>query len=194
MGRHAGWIATYSGIAGGADAILVPEVPVRIEQVVEAIERRRARGKNFSIVVAAEGAVLEPKAADAVAAGPRTGESAGAASRGPVLKDGATDAFGHVALGGIGETIASEIKRRTGLDTRSVVLGHVQRGGTPTARDRFLGTLFGVAAADLAHAGDFGKMAALRGERVVPVPIAEGVARLKTVDPVLHDIAESLLA
>jgi len=191
MGRHAGWIATYSGLAGGADAILIPEVPVRIERVVEAIERRRAQGKNFSINVAAEGALHAP--AHTTDEEPRSGESAGAATVRSVLKDGATDAFGHVALGGIGETIASEIKKRTGIDTRSVVLGHVQRGGTPTARDRFLGTLFGVAAADLAHAGEFGRMTALRGERVVPGPVAEGVAKLKTGDPRLREVAESLL-
>jgi len=177
MGRHAGWIATWSGLAGGADIILVPEVPTSPEAIVGAIEKRRARGKNFSIVVAAEGAVLA------------SGETTRAGSA--VTKDSATDAFGHVTLGGIGETIAAEVKKRTGLDTRTVVLGHVQRGGTPTARDRVLGTLFGVAAADLADRREFGKMAALRGERVVPVPIAEGVASLKTVDPDLYRIAET---
>src|SRR5437016_1632076 len=143
MGRHAGWIATWSGLAGGADFILVPEVPTSPEAIVGAIEKRRARGKNFSIVVAAEGAVLT------------SGETTRAGSA--VTKDSATDAFGHVTLGGIGETIAAEVKKRTGLDTRTVVLGHVQRGGTPTARDRVLGTLFGVAAADLADRGEFGK-------------------------------------
>ncbi len=112
MGRHAGWIALHSGIAGGADCILVPEAATPIDRVVEAITARRARGKNFSIIVVAEGAHLE-------------GEGA------PVLKDGATDAFGHVTLGGIGETLAAALKARTGLDTRSVVLGHVQRGGRP---------------------------------------------------------------
>jgi 6-phosphofructokinase 1 len=133
---------------------------------------RRARGKNFSIIVVAEGAHLE-------------GEGA------PVLKDGATDAFGHVTLGGIGETLAAALKARTGLDTRSVVLGHVQRGGTPTARDRWLGTLFGTEAADLAHRREFGKMVALRGERMVAVPIAEGVAALRTVEPALLELART---
>lgn len=179
MGRHAGWIAIWAGIAGGADAILVPEVPVHIERIVAAIERRRARGKNFAIVVAAEGALL---AKDESAAGCE-----------PVLEDVATDAFGHVTLGGIGETIASEVRTRTGLDTRTVVLGHVQRGGTPTARDRVLGTLFGVAAAELADRGAFGAMVALRGEHVVSVPISEGVATLRTVDPELLRIADALL-
>jgi 6-phosphofructokinase len=148
--------------------VLIPEVPARAEDVVAAVEARRARGLSFSIIVVAEGAVLEETAA-------------------PVIKDAATDAFGHQLLGGIGEGVAQAVKEKTGLDTRTVVLGHVQRGGTPTARDRWLGTMFGMVAADLAHRGEFGKMAALRGERVVPVPIAEGVASLKTVDSALYD-------
>ena len=115
-------------------------------------------------------------------------EGAGGA---PVLKDASTDAFGHVALGGIGETLAAEIKTQTGLDTRSVVLGHVQRGGTPTARDRWLGSLFGLAAADLAHRRQSGRMVSLRGERMVSVPIAEGVATLRTVEPELLELART---
>jgi phosphofructokinase-like protein len=186
MGRHAGWIATHAGIAGGADAILIPERPGRIEAIVAAIERRRAVGKNFSIIVVAEGVVLAEESAPG-------GGAATKPASGPVLKDAATDAFGHVALGGIGEQIAAAVKERTGFDTRTVVLGHVQRGGTPTARDRFLGTLFGFVAADLADRGEFGKMAALRGDRVVAVPIAEGVERLKTVDPDLIGVTDSLL-
>ena len=177
MGRHAGWIALHSGLAGGADRILIPEVPTSVADVVAAIESRRARGKSFAIIVAAEGAVLA--------------EDSGAEISSPVLKDQVTDAFGHVTLGGIGESLAAAIKARTGLDTRSVVLGHVQRGGTPTARDRFLGMLFGSLAADLAHSGAYGSMAALRGERVVAVPIAEGVAVLRTVDPELWELAKS---
>ena len=175
MGRHAGWIATYTGLAGGADAICVPVVPVRIDAIIAAIDRRRKLGKNFAIIVVAEGALMAE------------GDSAR-----PVTREGATDAFGHVILGGIGETIAAEIKTRTNLDTRTVVLGHTQRGGTPTARDRFLGSLFGAAAADLAHQGEFGRMVALRGERIVAVPIAEGVAKLRTVDPALYELAVSL--
>jgi len=173
MGRHAGWIALHSGIAGGADYILIPEVPASAQDVAGAVLARRARGKSFSIIVVAEGAVLEEEAS-------------------PVVKDAGTDAFGHQLLGGIGERVAQAVQEKTGLDTRTVVLGHVQRGGTPTARDRYLGTMFGLVAADLAHRGENGKMAALRGERVVAVPIAEGVATLKTVGRDLYDDMKTL--
>ncbi|MHB1843675.1 MAG: 6-phosphofructokinase [Deltaproteobacteria bacterium] len=167
MGRHAGWIATYSGIAGGADAILVPEIPVNLEEVCEHVRRRHARGKYFSIVVVAEGAKL-------------------AEGQLPPAK---LDEFGHERLGGIGQVIADEIEKRTGFETRVTVLGHIQRGGSPTAHDRVLATRFGVFAADLVAQGDFGKMAALHGNEIVAVPLAEAVRELKTVDRDLFALA-----
>ncbi|MGZ4357238.1 MAG: 6-phosphofructokinase, partial [Gaiellaceae bacterium] len=144
MGRHAGWIAVMSGIAGGADVILIPEQPMTVEAACEEVRRRHARGKNFSIVVVSEGYELTYA----------TGESrvVGGEAR-------ATDQFGHVTLGGVGEILGYEIEQRTGFETRVTVLGHVQRGGSPTARDRVLATRFGLKAAELAHAGQFGQMA-----------------------------------
>jgi phosphofructokinase-like protein len=168
MGRHAGWIALHTGLAGGADYILVPERPVDVEAVVSAVRSRRARGKNFSIIVAAEGAVLP---------------------EGAVTKEVEKDAFGHVILGGIGERLAKEIEKRTGFETRSVALGHVQRGGTPTAYDRVLATRYGLLAADMVEEGRFGMMAALRGGRFEPVPLRDAVAKLRTVDASLLDLA-----
>jgi 6-phosphofructokinase 1 len=172
MGRHAGWIATYSGIAGGADIVLVPEEPFDIAEVCARIEHRHRRGSSFSIVVVAEGAV------------PREGtiESDGAAG-------GAVDQFGHVQLGGIGNTVGEEIGQRTGFETRVTILGHVLRGGTPTAYDRVLATRFGVAAIDAIEDGDFGTMVALRGQAIERVPIVDAVRQLKTVDPELFDVA-----
>jgi ATP-dependent phosphofructokinase / diphosphate-dependent phosphofructokinase len=170
MGRHAGWIATYSGIAGGADAILIPERPFDIEAVCDHIRHRHARGRTFSIVVVAEGAV------------PVEGEDAS--------MDSKTDEFGHVRLGGIGVTLEREIEQRTGYETRATILGHVQRGGSPTAYDRVLATRFGIEAIDAANEGDYGKMVALRGEKIERVPISEGVAQLKTIDPALYETAE----
>jgi 6-phosphofructokinase 1 len=160
MGRHAGWIAVHSGIAGGADVILIPEIPVDYDEVAETIRKRHARGKNFSIVVVSEGTDL------------------------PGLAEGGeTDQFGHVTLShrGVGDALGHEIEARTGFETRVTVLGHVQRGGTPTARDRILATRFGLKAADLALAGEFGQMAALRGDEIVAVPLAEATAELKLV-------------
>jgi 6-phosphofructokinase 1 len=163
MGRHAGWIALHSGIAGGADVILIPEVPFDIEEVCERIRRRHARGRYFSIVVASEGAI--PKD------GAMTQES------------GELDEFGHPRLvkRGIGQFLEHEIERRTGFETRATVLGHVQRGGTPTAFDRVLATRFGLAAIDAAHDGAFGMMASLRGTEIKLVPLADAVAQLHTV-------------
>lgn len=169
MGRHAGWIATYSGIAGGADVILVPEEPFDIAEVCERLEHRHRRGAGFSILVVAEGAV------------PAEGTM--------ILQSGETDDFGHVRLGGIGTRIAEEIEQRTGFETRPTILGHVLRGGTPTAFDRVLATRFGIEAIDAVHEGDFGKMVALQGPDVVRVPIEEGVAELKLIDPKLYDVA-----
>jgi 6-phosphofructokinase 1 len=170
MGRHAGWIAVHSGIAGGADVILIPEIPVDFDEVAETIRKRHARGKNFSIVVVSEGTELPGLAAD-----------------------GETDQFGHVTLSerGVGETLGHEIEERTGFDTRVTVLGHIQRGGTPTARDRVLATRFGLKAADLALAGAFGQMAALRGDEIVAVPLAEATAELKLVPRDWYEVASA---
>ena len=161
MGRHAGWIALQSGLAGGADVILIPERPFDIDEVCGLLRRRHARGRAFSIVVAAEGAM------------PIEGTMELAA------KD--KDEFGHVRLGGIGHRLEHEIEERTGFETRATVLGHVQRGGTPTAFDRVLATRVGVAAIDAAHDGNWGMMPALRGTRIELVPLTEAVARLRTV-------------
>ena len=173
MGRHAGWIALHAGMAGGADHILVPERTVDVEAVCASIRRRRERGVMFSIVVASEGAVLP---------------------EGEVTKDAETDAFGHVKLGGIGERLAKEIERRTGFETRFVQLGHVQRGGTPTAFDRWLATRYGLLAADMAHEGKFGMMAAYRGGRFEAVPLQAAVETLKTVPAELIDLAAALFS
>ena len=170
MGRHAGWIAAYSGIAGGADAILVPEKDFDIDEVCEHLRRRHERGRFFSIVVVAEGAK------------PKEGAEA--------LQTEEKDAFGHARLGGIGVTLEKEIEKRTGFETRATVLGHVQRGGTPTAFDRVLATRFGIAAIDAVHDGDYGKMVALQGDDIVRVPLADAVGTLKTLDPDLYATAE----
>jgi phosphofructokinase-like protein len=170
MGRHAGWIAVYSGMAGGADVILVPERPFDIDEVCDRIRRRHAQGANFSIVVVAEGAT------------PRDG--------GIQSEFETTDAFGHVRLGGIAIRLEQEIERRTGFESRMTILGHVQRGGTPLAYDRVLGSRFGVAAIDAVQEGDFGKMVALRGTAVVRVGLDEALAEPKLLDPELFETAE----
>jgi ATP-dependent phosphofructokinase / diphosphate-dependent phosphofructokinase len=161
MGRDAGWIALYSGVAGGADVILIPERPFDVERVCGLLRRRKSRGRGFSIVVVAEGAASED------------GESAQAA--------GELDEFGHPRLGGIGHWLESEIEARTGFETRATVLGHVQRGGTPTASDRVLATRYGLAAITAANDGRWGTMAALRGTQIELVPLADAVAGLRTV-------------
>ncbi|MDQ3646101.1 MAG: 6-phosphofructokinase [Actinomycetota bacterium] len=170
MGRHAGWIATYAGIAGGADAILVPERPFDIEEVCEHIRHRHQRGRSFSIVVVAEGAKPVSGAEE--------------------LQTDERDAFGHVRLGGIGVALEREIEERTGYETRVTILGHIQRGGTPTAFDRVLATRFGIAAIDAAEDGDYGKMVALKGTEIVRVPIGDAVGELKTLSPQLYETAE----
>jgi phosphofructokinase-like protein len=170
MGRHAGHIALHSGIAGGADVILVPERPVRLEQVAQYVLQRQSRGKRFSIVVVAEGAQIERGKDETVS------------------KD--LDEFGHVRLGGIGDYIAKEIERRTKIEARVTVLGHIQRGGSPTARDRVLGTRYGVMAADLVKEGRFGEMAALHGDTIVSVSLEEATKELHLIDPKLYEIAE----
>jgi 6-phosphofructokinase 1 len=171
MGRHAGWIAAYSGIAGGADVILVPERPFDIDEVCERIKRRHARGSTFSIVVVSEGAV------------PRDGSGITTAGT-------KTDAFGHARLGGIAVALEPEIEARTGFETRMTILGHVQRGGTPTAYDRVLATRFGVKAVEAADRGDWGTMVSLRGTDIVQVPLADALAELKLLDDDLYDTAE----
>jgi 6-phosphofructokinase len=177
MGRHTGWIAVKSGIAGGADLILIPEIPYTLEEVCEVIRKRHQRGKNFSIVVVAEGAEYPPDAPDA--------------DGGLVTVGGSTDAFGHVRLGGIGTKLAHAIESRTGYETRVTVLGYIQRGGTPTAFDRVLGTRFGVLAADLVHEGQFGKMASLHGDRVIPIEISHATESIKRVDNELYEVART---
>ena len=170
MGRHAGWIAVEAGIAGGADVILIPEVPFDLNEVCNTIRKRHARGKTFSIVVVAEGAKLDDDSM--------------------VLQSQEKDAFGHVRLGGIGNLLSDEIERRTGYESRATVLGHIQRGGSPSAYDRVLGTRFGIAAIDLIHEGNFGKMVALRGQNIVAIDLKEAVSKLRTVDMGLYDIAK----
>jgi 6-phosphofructokinase 1 len=168
MGRHTGWIAVMSGIAGGADMILIPEQPIPIEQACEQLRRRHERGKDFSIVVVSEGYELE-----------------GAGDGGEL------DQFGHVRLSqrGVGDALAREIEQRTGYETRVTVLGHVQRGGSPTPRDRVLATRFGLKAADLVESGSFGRMAALRGDAIVDVSLAEATEELKIVPSSWYDVA-----
>ena len=170
MGRHAGWIAVHSGIAGGADVILIPEIPIDYDVVCDEINRRHARGKNFSIVVVSEGCELP-----------------GAEDKGEV------DQFGHKLLAkrGVGERLGEEIESRTGFETRVTVLGHVQRGGSPTARDRILATRFGLCAEQLVEEGKFGQMAALRGDDVIAVSLQEATAELKTVPPEWYDVAKT---
>jgi phosphofructokinase-like protein len=170
MGRHAGWIAVHSGLAGGADAILIPERPFDIEQVCTHLRRRHASGRSFSIVVVAEGAT------------PVDGDI--------VSEHEATDAFGHVRLGGIAVQLEKEIEARTGYETRMTILGHVQRGGTPVAYDRVLGTRFGVAAVDAATVGRFGMMVALRGTAIETVPLDEALSAPKLIDSALYETAE----
>ena len=169
MGRHTGWIATHAGIAGGATAIIIPEQPFDVDEVATLLRRRHERGRYASIVVVAEGA--EPK--------PGT----------MLTREKIYDEFGHVRLGGIADTIAHGIERRTGFETRVVLLGHVQRGGTPTAFDRVLSTRYGVAAIDAVHAGAWGQMTALRGTEIVTVPLEEMVGRTRTVDLGLYEVA-----
>ncbi|MCL7378854.1 6-phosphofructokinase [Streptomyces sp. 35G-GA-8] len=168
MGRHAGWIALHSGLAGGANVILIPEQRFDVDQVCAWVTSR-FKASYAPIVVVAEGAM--PKDGDLV------------------LKDGTLDSFGHVRLSGIGEWLAKEIERRTGKEARTTVLGHVQRGGTPSAFDRWLATRFGLHAIEAVRDGDYGKMVALRGTDIVRVPIAEATARLKTVRPELYEEA-----
>ncbi|MFA5143141.1 MAG: 6-phosphofructokinase [Candidatus Omnitrophota bacterium] len=171
MGRHAGWIALHAGLAAGADIILIPEIPIDLDEVCDLLKKRYNRGRLFSIVAVAEGAEF------------KTGQV--------VTKEEKLDAFGHVRLGGIGETLAEEVEKRTKFETRVTVLGHVQRGGSPTAFDRVLGTRFGVRAMELALEGKFGYMVSLSGTEIREVPIEEAVGKLKTVDAKFYDMAKT---
>ncbi|OIO38559.1 MAG: 6-phosphofructokinase [Candidatus Omnitrophica bacterium CG07_land_8_20_14_0_80_50_8] len=170
MGRHAGWIAVHSGIAGGADLILIPEIPIKMAEVCGVIKKRSARGKNFSIIVVAEGAKFD-----------------GA----EVTLEKKLDEFGHVRLGGIGELLAKKIEEETGFETRVTVLGHIQRGGSATAFDRVLGTRFGAKAVELVKAGKFGQMVALRANDIIDIPIEVAVGTLKTVGTEFYEMAHS---
>ncbi|MDP2772902.1 MAG: 6-phosphofructokinase [Nocardioides sp.] len=166
MGRHAGWIALHAGIAGGASAVLIPEQPFDIEALCEHVETR-FKTRYAPIIVVSEGAV--------------PAESPD--GHGMITQNQEKDAFGHVRLGGIGDRLANEIEQRTGKEARAVVLGHIQRGGTPTAFDRWLATRFGLQAADAVADGDWGTMMALRGTKIIRVPLSEGTAELKVVSP-----------
>jgi phosphofructokinase-like protein len=169
MGRHAGWIATFAGIAGGADVVLIPELAIDLDETCAALKKRHERGRTFSIVVVAEGAKVKSN---------------------DMTKDQSLDEFGHVKLGGIGDYLAKEIEKRTGYETRVSVLGHIQRGGSPTAFDRILGTRFGVKAVELAENKQFGHMVSLSGTKIIAVPLQRGVEKLKTIDMELYDIAK----
>jgi ATP-dependent phosphofructokinase / diphosphate-dependent phosphofructokinase len=202
MGRHAGWIAAHAGIAGGADAILVPERPFDIEEVCAHLRRRHERGRSFSIVVVSEGATpragtlhTSSRGTATHVAAPRHVATHAAAAHGeeqaaPTSQSAATDAFGHARLGGIGVTLEHEIEQRTGFQTRVTILGHVQRGGTPIAFDRVLATRFGVAAMYAVASGRFGKMVALHGTRIAEVDLAQALAAPKLLDPELYATAE----
>ena len=176
MGRHTGWIAVMSGIAGGADVILIPEQPITVEDACEELRRRHERGKDFSIVVVSEGYELTYASGE---------------TRAVAEEARASDQFGHVRLGGVGDALAQEIEERTGFETRVTVLGHVQRGGSPTPRDRVLATRYGLKAADLVHEERWGTMAALHGDAIVEVLLADAVAEQKTVPPAWYDVARA---
>jgi 6-phosphofructokinase 1 len=169
MGRYTGWIALEAGIAGGADIVLIPEKPFDIDEVCALIKRRQERGRNFSIIVVAEGAK------------PKGGVE--------IVYSESLDEFGHIRLGGIGYYLGKEIEKCLSVETRVVVLGHLQRGGSPTAFDRVLATRFGIAAIEMVHEGKFGRMPAIKGNRIVSVSLKEVVGKRKTVDLELYDIA-----
>ena len=173
MGRDSGWIALYSGVAGGADVILIPERPIDLDEVAESIKRRHARGRYFSIVVVAEGAKLS-----------QTGKV--------VTETDTVDDFGHVRLGGVGNVLAREIEQRTGFETRAVILGHTQRGGSPTAFDRMLATRYGIGAIDMVHDGKFGCMVSLKGNDIRSVPLSDAISKRRNLSPELIDVALSL--
>ena len=175
MGRHAGWLAVASGLAGGADVVLIPEFPVTVERCAELVQQRHARGKDFSIIVVSEGWPLtRAEGADELS-----------------TPTGQRDAFGHLRLGGVGQRLADALEQITGYETRVTTLGHLQRGGTPTAYDRVLATRYGLLAADLALEKRFGLMTALRGMEVVAAPLDEAVKELRTVPRSYYALAEA---
>src|ERR1700680_600699 len=176
MGRDAGWIALYSGIAGGADVILIPERPFDVDKVADSIRQRHERGRDCPIGVVAEGAKFSSE--------PGQGS--------PVLQDMGKDEFGHVKLGGIANILAREIEKRTGFETRAVVLGHIQRGGSPSAFDRVLATRYGLGAIDMVHRGEFGCMAALRSNKIVSIPLKEAISKNRVVDDEMIQIVDGL--
>ncbi len=175
MGRHAGWIAMHSGIAAGADIILIPEREIKLEEITKVIKSRIDRGRKFSIIVVAEGAKFSKSDKDAGIF---------------ILQDEKLDAFGHVRLGGIANVLADTIEKETGIETRATILGHIQRGGSPTAYDRVLGTRFGVYAVCMIKEGKFGRMAALQGTQIVDISIDEAVSTIKTVDEKFYETAK----
>src|SRR5579872_2768303 len=176
MGRDAGWIALYSGIAGGADVILIPERPFDVDKVADSIRQRHEHGRYFSIVVVAEGAKF----------------AAESGKGSPILQDMGMDEFGHAKLGGVANILAREIEKRTGFETRAVVLGHIQRGGSPSAFDRVLATRYGLGAIDMVHRGEFGCMAALRSNKIVSIPLKEAISRNRVVDNEMIQIVDGL--
>ncbi|MFA7359649.1 MAG: ATP-dependent 6-phosphofructokinase [Candidatus Kapaibacterium sp.] len=172
MGRHAGWIALYSGMAGGADVIVIPEHKITVNEIIEVLKNRYAKGKQFSIIVVAEGAefLLEEFKVHE--------------------EDKKIDEFGRARLGGISHYLANEIEKLSGFETRTTILGHVQRGGVPTAFDRMLGTRFGIYAVEMAEQKKFGRMCAVQGAKIVDIPIADAIGKLKTVDPDIYKAAQ----
>ena len=176
MGRHAGWIAMHAGIAGGADLILIPEKEIVLSEVIRVMEERKKRGRTFSIIVVAEGAKISKSDQQ---------------SSEMILQDEKLDAFGHVRLGGIANLLAEIIEKKTGVETRATILGHIQRGGSPTAYDRVLGSRFGVHAVEMVKEGKFGRMAALRGTEIIDIPIEEAVKDLKLVGDDFYDVART---
>jgi len=188
MGRHAGWIATIAGIAGGADEILIPEVPFDIKDICQNLKKRYDRGKKFSIIAVAEGA--QPKLED-LKNNDEDLYIQNVGNKVLVTKSTEKDAFDNVRLGGIGNFLAKEIEKRMHVETRVTVLGHVQRGGTPTARDRVLATRFGIAAVELIKKDDFGKMVALKGDKIVSAKLEDAIDKSKTVNMELYELAKT---
>jgi len=172
MGRYAGWIALYSGVAAGADLILIPEEPFKIENVINFVKKRLEKGEKSTVIVVAEGALIKDY-------------------KGPVTKETEVDQFGHVRLGGIGEFLAKKIKESLGVETRAVAPAHMIRGGPPTAFDRFMATRYGIAAVDLVRDGKFGMMVALRGGEIVTVPLSKALSKSKNVTPNLYEEAKT---
>ncbi|NMB79021.1 MAG: 6-phosphofructokinase, partial [Methanomicrobiales archaeon] len=174
MGRNVGWIALMAGIAGGADEILIPEIHTSMDDVCKTLTTRYESGKKFSIVVVAEGVNRKTLGL-------------------PPVPSGMADECGHEKFVGIGNILGKEIEGRLGVETRVTILGHIQRGGSPTAYDRILATRYGVAAMHLVHTGDFGKMVALRGNEITNIPLEDAVAHLKKVDPEFYLMAKSVI-